>query len=603
MTISTAFSQGRSTKKADMLFEAGYPKLAIEEYEAYQKQNSSDFHSALRLTKCYLDLGDLKFSKNWMAVAEKNMKAETIEYYGVKAELLHKQHEFAKAIDFYKKSDPAKTNFRVTSKKITECENGAKFIKKPIDVKITNLGPNVNSPQHDYLPQITADFLQLYFSSQRKGATGNLGNPEDIYLTTFTGAGWAPPIRLDPPINSDENETCIGLSPDGQMMFIFKGTNGGDIYISELDGKKWSKPEAFPYNTENKESSMCISPDGKMLYFVRKPLVGGNANIYQCAKNSLGNWSKPVLVKGLNTEYDEESPYIHPDGKTLYFSSKGHSSMGGYDIFKSELVNNQWSTPQNLGYPINTANDDFTFVLSASGQFGFYSSVREGGEGGLDLYMLTMPLPERNKQVALLKGKVESGIDGKPTAASITIIDNDKNEEVGTFKSNAETGEYLIPLPAGKNYGIRVEKNGHLFQSENVYLPAGSTYKTVEKKISLVPNKPGAKIILNNIFFESGKFELMPSSFAELDRLQSILSANTSIRIEISGHTDNVGAETINISLSEKRALEVKNYLVSKGISSNRIEIKGLGSSQPIADNKTEDGRQRNRRTEMKIIP
>ncbi len=597
--VTLAF--GQFHKRADMLFEAKRYDLAAKEYATILDNNPKDTYSALKITQCYLNTGDLKLAKNYLLIVEENSKSFSLEYYSTKAELLQKQHEFDEAIEFYKKSDPHRANFRETSKRIKECEYGKKLIKKPLKVKIRNLGTHVNSPQHDYLPQITADFQLLYFTSQRQGFTGDKGHPEDIYYTTFTGAGWSSPSKLDPPINTEDNEACIGLSPDGQMMFIFKGTGGGDLYISKLKGKKWGKPEAFPYNTEDKEASMCISPDGNKLYFTRK-VNGRNSNIYECSKTANDNWSKPRTVGVVNTEYDEESPFIHPDGKTMYFSSKGHNTIGGYDIFKSEWNGSSWGTPQNLGYPINTAGDELTFVLSASGQFGFYSSVRDGGEGGLDLYMITMPLEERNKNLALVKGKVEDAISGKALDATVIITDNDAGIEYGRFKTNEETGEYMISLPSGKNYGISIEKEGHLFHSENIYLDANSNYKTVKQDIQLVNTKPGSKIVLNNIFFETGSYKLKASSFPELARLTEILHKNPSLKIEISGHTDNTGNEATNKELSVKRAEAVKAYLVLKGISTYRIKTNGLGSSEPLAPNDTEANRQKNRRTELKII-
>lgn len=601
LSCSLGFSQFGSHKKADMLFEAERYDLAAKEYASILENSPKDTYSALKITQCYLNTGDLKLARNYILIVEENSRNLSLEYYATKAELLQKQHNFNEAIEFYKKSDPNRANFRETSKRIKECEYGKKLIKKPLKVKIRNLGTHVNSPKHDYLPQITADFQLLYFTSQRKGYTGDRGNPEDIYYTTFTGAGWATPSKLDPPINTEDNEACIGLSPDGQMMFIFKGTGGGDLYISKLKGKKWGKPEPFPYNTEDKEASMCISPDGNKLYFTRK-VNGRNSNIYECSKNAYDNWSKPRIVGGINTEYDEESPFIHPDGKTLYFSSKGHNTIGGYDIFKSEWNGSSWGEPQNLGYPINTAGDELTFVLSASGQFGFYSSVREGGEGGLDLYMITMPLEERNKNLALVKGRVKDAISGKALDATVIITDNDAGTEYGRFKTNEETGEYMISLPSGKNYGISIEKEGHLFHSENIYLDANSTYKTVKQDIELVNTQPGSKIVLNNIFFESGSYKLMSSSFPELKKLTEILQNNTALKIEISGHTDNVGDASNNKALSEKRAEAVKAYLVLKGIPTSRIKTVGHGSSQPIAPNDTEANRQKNRRTELTII-
>lgn len=286
----------------------------------------------------------------------------------------------------------------------------------------------------------------------------------------------------------------------------------------------------------------------------------------------------------------------------MFFSSEGFNSMGGYDVFKTtKTESGGWSKPANLGYPINTAGDELCFILSADGRLGFYASTKDGGYGGQDIYSIRMP-PSKKPQLALVKGKVTEGASNKPVEAKIIVTDNDADQVVGEYKSNSETGDYLISLPAGKNYGISIEKEGHLFHSENVYLAKNADYKSLKKNITLVDAQPGAKVVLNNIFFESGSYSLSKSSNSELKNLVRLLKQNPTIRIEISGHTDNVGDAVANQGLSTRRAKSVVDYLVTKGIPSSRLEYKGYGSKQPVASNDTPIGRQKNRRTEFKII-
>ena len=276
--------------------------------------------------------------------------------------------------------------------------------------------------------------------------------------------------------------------------------------------------------------------------------------------------------------------------------------MGGYDIFKSTLNGSSWSKPVNLGYPLNTAADERNFVLSANAKFGFYAAEKEkGGKGGLDVYKITMP-PGKKPALALLKGKVEDEFTGKAIEAKITITDNEKNEVVAEFHSNSKTGEYLIPLPSGKNYAVTIEKEGHLFHSENVYLNPKKGYKSLTQDIKLVNVKPGSSIVLNNIFFQTASYELSPNSYSELNKLANVMKKYPKMKVRIAGHTDNRGDEQKNVLLSENRAKAVVSYLINKGIGKSRMKYIGYGSSTPIANNETSSGRRQNRRTEFEIL-
>jgi outer membrane protein OmpA-like peptidoglycan-associated protein len=323
-----------------------------------------------------------------------------------------------------------------------------------------------------------------------------------------------------------------------------------------------------------------------------------------CSKGIGGNWSKPVKCT-FNTEFDEDAPFIHPDGKTLYFSSKGNGSMGGYDVFKvSRLAptGNVWSKPINMGAPINTALDDVYFSLSADGKVGLYASDQEGGFGKQDIYSIRFPIVNNTPELTLLKGVVQDATTGKNIEAQITVTDNTTKEIVATHHSNSATGAFLIALPSGKNYGIAIEKEGKLFYSENIQLNNGEGFRELNQKVVLQSAKQGSQMTLNNIFFESASDVLSTDSYLELNKLYKILIDNPTLKIEIAGHTDNVGKEQDNQLLSERRALAVKNFMIQKGIAANRMVSKGYGSSKPIATNQTEDGRKRNRRTEITIL-
>jgi outer membrane protein OmpA-like peptidoglycan-associated protein len=535
---------------------------------------------------------------------------------------------------------------KVIDKKVQECHVGEELMKHPVRVFIDNL-ESINTRFPEYTATIAADESMMYFTSRRdvslgaiksKGAMKEEEYDEDIYVSYNVNKKWSPAVNIGEPINTLSHDATVSLSPDGQRMFIYKGDHGGDIYECVLKGAEWSKPVRLNknINTDFHESSGCYSFDQKTLYFVSdKPGGLGGRDIYKSTLIKKDKWGEPEnLGSVINTAYDEESVFMHPDGKTMYFSSRGHNSMGGYDIFKTFWNDStkKWATPENIGFPINTADDDAFFVVSANGRHGYYASVKEGGKGDLDLYVVTFLGPEKpglmsnednllasatapvaekqieqavpikTNQLTIFKGKVMDAISLEPVEATIEITDNQKNEMVSSFISNSTTGRYLIALPSGKNYGIAVKADNYLFHSENFDIPNTSVYQEISKDILLKKIAVGSKIILKNIFFDFDKATLRSESTAELERLIALLNDVGSLRIELSGHTDNKGAAAYNQKLSEERAKTVVDYLVEKGINAARLEFKGYGMTSPVATNDTEEGRQQNRRTEFKIL-
>ena len=484
------------------------------------------------------------------------------------------------------------------------------------------------------------------FTSRRPNTVGGGIDPgineyfEDIYISNKqTDGKWSNATNMGEPVNTKDHDANSGLSADGTKFLIYIGKNNGDLYESELDGTTWSKPEAMNKNIngdKSHESSACYSPDGKAVYFVSdKPGGIGDRDIYISYKDDKGKWGEAKnLGTTVNTKYGEEGVFIHPDGKTLYFSSQGHKGMGGYDIYKT-IYNDSlktWSNPENIGYPVNTPDDDVFFVVSASGRHGYYTSFNPNGFGEKDLYMVTFlgaekPMIQNNEdnliasQVApvketviapvmeiqeakltILKGVITDELTKKPLSATIEIIDNQMNEVIATFTSNSSTGKYLVSLPAGKNYGIAVKKEGYLFHSENFDIPNTAAFQEVTKDVELKNIAVGSKIILKNIFFDFDKATLRSESTNELQRLTKLLVDVPTLKIEISGHTDSKGANDYNLALSENRAKAVVSYLIKAGIAANRLTSKGYGEEQPISTNDTDEGRQLNRRTEFKII-
>lgn len=478
---------------------------------------------------------------------------------------------------------------------------------------ITNLGENVNTAYEEYAPIISADGLTMMFTSRRptlkEEVELKIQGMENVYVSYYNDMTWkwSKPQPLDATVNQPgKNNSAIALSNDGQRLLLYRGDPDGNIYESVLEGETWSEPVKLPkpINSKKHESSASIAPDGRTIYFVSNRRGGqGNLDIWKC-RQGVNGWEKAEnLGETINTDQNEEGVFIHPDGKTLYFSSKGHNTKGGYDIFKSVFENGKWSKPENLGDSINTPGDELFYCLTADGKTGYYSSARAGsGEGMKDIYEVYYKTKKNEPGLTLLKGIVIDNDSFDPVGADIEISDNDKNEIIATIKSNSVSGKYLVSLPPGKNYGIAVKKKGYLFFSENFDIAADAAYKQIYKTVPLQKFVVGNKIALKNVFYDYGKATLRPESIMELNQLVKLVSVNTDIKIEIASHTDSQGSTEHNLMLSKARSQSVADYLFVSGISKDQIVVRGYGEAKPIATNDTEEGRQLNRRTEITIL-
>ena len=486
-----------------------------------------------------------------------------------------------------------------------------------VKITVKNMGVAINSSAFDeYAPIISADGLMMIFTSRRPvfETSGEKGAQEleNIYVSYYDENinRWKEAKMLGKTINQPgKNNSAIALSNDGQRLLVYRGDPDGNIYESVLKGEEWSEPIKMPepINSDGHESSASISPDGRTIYFISDRKGGqGGLDIWLCRQDNMGNWGKAEnLGPTINTSKNEEGVFIHPDGKTLYFSSKGHNSTGGYDIFKSVFEKGEWSTPVNLGTPINTPKDDMFFVLTADGKTGYYSSSLQGNSEKKDIFEITFDDLRQKKnepRITLFKGVIIDNDTKNPLGTSLEITDNIKNEVIANLKSNSATGQFLVSLPAGKNYGITIKKEGYLFYSENFNIPNSAAFKGVYKRILLRKIKENNSLILKNVFYDSGKSTLSPESISELNQLIKLLNASSSIKIEIASYTDNVGSDKFNLPLSQARAQSVFDFLYAAGISKDQMVPKGYGASAPIATNYTEEGSQQNRRTEIKIL-
>jgi outer membrane protein OmpA-like peptidoglycan-associated protein len=530
------------------------------------------------------------------------------------------------------------------NKKIAECKVGIQLSANPERVFVDNLGSGVNTSFPEYGPSITTDEETVIFTARRDISTGGKrdegdnGFYEDVYISYKKNGKWGQSIPISKNINTENHDAAAGLSPDGSKLYIYRhsGKDGGDLYETTLFGADWEPPVHMNKNINTKyhESSVSLSFDGKRMYFVSDKESGlGDRDIYYSDMDVKGEWGPSKNIgPALNTKYGEEAVFMHPDGVTLYFSSKGHGSMGGYDIFKSTLSNGIWSKPVNLGYPINGPDDDVFFVVSGSGSRAYFASSKQGGFGEKDIYKITFLGPEKAPllssqdqllamranpvsnlktesavevklaKVTILKGVVTDAKTTQPLEAAIDLIDNDKNVVLATFKSNSASGKYLVTLPSGKNYGIAVKRDGYLFHSENFNIPEGADYAEYTKDVALKKIEIGSIIVLKNIFFDFDKATIRPESANELERLIKLLNDNPTIKIELSSHTDSKGSDEYNMKLSDNRSKSVVTYLIEKGINASRLVAKGYGETKPIDTNDTDEGRQNNRRSEFKIL-
>ncbi len=632
-------------KEGDTYFELGFPaahREAIDLYLPAQEFNPNNASLNYKLGVAYLNTHIHKRSLQHLKRAyylDKQVSPQILLWLG---EAYHHNMILDTAMEYYRRSEATARDPSYVQLQMAACRRAEGFIQNPENVFIDNLGQGVNTPWPEYSPVITADATTMYFTSSRPDTKGGMRSREDlqfyedIYFSVRGEAGWSMARKVEDPINTEFHDGIVGLSNDGTRLFIYRGVNGGDIFYSELDGFEWSEPVPIPgnINTPSQESSASFSPDERTIYFTSDRKGGyGGSDIYKATRDARGRWSNiENLGPVINTEGDEFGVYMHPDGKTLYFSSNRHTTMGGFDVFYTTWDGLSWSQPVNMGYPINTPDDEIFMVVSADGRFGYFASSRPGGMGDNDIYQIVflgtfkpvmddaedIPLagidislrrteietpPEVVvRELTLLKGHILDAFTQEAIEARLEVTDNVLGEVIAEFSSNALSGRYLIALPSGKDYGIAITADGYLFYSVNINVPLASGFQEIENDIFLFRPAAGQRVVLRNIFFDFDKATLRPESRVELDRLYNMMLEYPTMYIEIGGHTDNIGSASYNKWLSMERAKSVAQYLIDRGIPEYRLEYVGYGLEKPIADNATASGRQQNRRTEFKIL-
>lgn len=468
-----------------------------------------------------------------------------------------------------------------------------------------NLGDKVNSPALEYWPSLNIDGSELVFTRRLNG------NNEDFYFSKQKNGNWDTAEAAGGSINTPQSEAAQTISTDGQWMIYSangrKDSYGNyDLYMAQLTPEGWVDSYHFgsTINTDQWESQPSLSPDGKDLYFAsRRPGGYGGIDIYVSHLKPNGYFSEPEnLGPKINTPGDDQCPFIHADNQTLYFTSNHWPGYGDDDLFYiRKQPNGEWSQPVNLGYPINTVDKEGTLFVAADGKTAYYASDRSDSKGGLDIYSFELRENIRPFKTLWVKGKVFDKKTRAGISSSVELIDLGSKQLFSQVQTDAE-GNYFITLPVGKDYAFSVNRKGYLFYSDNFQLAGRSPDSTYQKDIALAPIETNASIVLKNVFFDVNSSGLKTESLAELDKLVQLLAENPSLKIEIGGHTDNVGKPADNLALSNNRAKAVVNYLISKNVAAQRLSAKGYGETRAVADNKTEEGRAQNRRTEMKVV-
>ncbi len=468
-----------------------------------------------------------------------------------------------------------------------------------------NLGDSINSSLPEYYPSLTIDGKKLIYTRRQ-------AKDEDFFESTSVNGTWSGSKPLEGKVNTNLNEGAQNIAQDGEWI-VFTGCNypegegSCDLYISYKTKNGWSEPVNLggTVNTDAWESAPSLSPDKRDLYFSsNRPGGYGGKDIWVTHRNEKGRWEQPEnLGPTINTEGEESCPFMYADNQTLFFNSSGHTGYGATDLFfaKKDSTGEDWTTPENLGYPINTIDDEGSLIVAADGKTAYYASERSDSRGALDMYRFLLPEDMRPPATFWVKGKVYDAKtrDGLPSTVELTDLNNRKT--ISRLQTD-ELGNYLTPLPVGGSYRFNVNRKGYLFFSENYRLEKGQADSFFTADIPLQPIAPGAVIVLKNIFFETNQSTLNPASRIELDNVVQLMTDNPSMKILISGHTDNVGKASDNGKLSLERAQAVVNYLLSsRKIARERLTAKGWGAAKPIAENSSEAGRAKNRRTELEV--
>jgi outer membrane protein OmpA-like peptidoglycan-associated protein len=656
--VSCSLAQGYSTKskKAIRLYEeglemprqldqrTGHPNYrgAIAKMEAAIEKDPSFWEAHLMAGEFYEMFREYTSAIQHFQDAIRinpNHSASGSTYYFL-SNLLAKEgryDEAIKTIDQFMLFRSANPQLKQDANKLKgDCLFAMEAKRHPVNYNPINVGPGINTENPEYFPTITVDGKTLLFTRRIKDSRvrGPIPEQEDFYVSNLENNHWSTGVPMPRNVNTINNEGAPTMGPDGRSLIFVacpdaSGENYGenrtgfgscDLFYTKRIGNNWTNPVNVPggVNTRNWETQPSLSADGKTLYFIRGVYGRGgqkSSDIYKSTLGIDGTWGLAEKLSDIiNTPYEEESVLIHPDGKTLYFASRGHQGMGGTDLFMSRADDKgNWTRPVNLGYPINTSYDENSLLVDASGEVAFFASDRDGGFGGLDIYYFEMPKHLRPLKTLYFEGLVYDAQTKKPIPGKFQLIDLETGKEVIYAEADAVSGEFMVTLPINKRYALNVSYPNYAFYSSNFDMKNNKGLETIRMDVPMVPIKSSMPTVLNNVFFDLGKATLRAESYVELNKLVDFLRTNNKLKIEIGGHTDTRGDKTNNQLLSENRAKSVHEYLISKGIEVIRLTYKGYGQTQNVISDATiaklidadaiEKAHQKNRRTEYKIIP
>lgn len=614
---------GEVSKKARNLYEESgqlmhrrqYPE-AIKTLKAALEKDEEFYEAHQRLASCYKILNYFAEASHHFerSISLAGSKLPMVVYFEL-GESYFLQGQYKKAagmLEYYLSKGGNPPAFTVRAERILD---NARFAieksLKPIPFNPVPLTGMLNRFAMQYFPVLTADERTIIFT-RREGA--GIQYDEDIFISRKNDQGeWTEPQSISDAINTGFNEGTTAISADGRML-IFTSCQGRqtmgscDLFVSYKTGDHWSVPENLgqAVNSPAWESQPSLSADGRMLFFISdRPGGKGKRDIWVSNLNDDGEWSKAVNPGApVNTPDDEVSPFIHVNGRTLYFASKGLLGFGGFDLYYSELDNNRWSEPQNLGYPLNTHNDEVSLFITPDGNKGYYALDERQGGLLVSSRIFSFDIPEEIQvdiKSTYVAGKVFDAVTGKPLKSKVELYDLEKDALVSAVSSDSVNGRYMVVLNEGSDYALYVERPGYLFKSLSFHRPSGDL-EPVRLDVPLDPVESGRIAVLNNIFFDHDKYDLKERSVTELQKTVSFLKGNPGIRIEISGHTDDIGAPAYNRELSLKRARAVYDFLVKNGIRENRMEYNGYGDTRPIEPNNSVENRAHNRRIEFRIL-
>jgi outer membrane protein OmpA-like peptidoglycan-associated protein/Tol biopolymer transport system component len=509
-------------------------------------------------------------------------------------------------------------------------------MNNPIAFDPINIGPGINTEDDEYFPTITVDGKTILFTRQIKDnrVLGPFKEQEDFFISQLSpNRIWQTAVAMPSNVNTVNNEGAPTLAPDGRSLIFVacpdaSGENYGegrygrgscDLFYTKRLGRNWTNPQNLVglVNTANWETQPSLSADGKTLYFIRgvRDRSGMmNSDIYVSHLDDDGKWGAAQRLPDIiNSPQQEESVLIHPDGRTLYFASKGHQGLGGTDLFVSRMdANGNWTKPQNLGYPINTRFDENSLMVSAEGEIAFFASDRAGGFGGLDIYHFVMPENLRPTKTLYFEGLVYDAVTRKPIPGKFQLLDLEKGTEIIYSEADNMTGEFMVSLPVNRQYALNVTYPGYGFFSSYFDMKNLANDQAIHMDVPMVPLNSEIPTVLNNVFFDLAQASLRVESFIELDKLKEFLDKNPTVKMEIGGHTDTRGNQKENMILSTNRAKAVYDYLIRRGVDPNRLSYKGYGqnvnviSDEQIArlssETVKEAAHQKNRRTEYKIV-